>query len=71
MKGKNKISFIGIVLLGNSINANADVPHIIRFAPPPYSTNIIKSVSLKVTFDVDMDEATINENSFVVYGSQT
>ncbi|OYD17021.1 hypothetical protein CH333_02125 [candidate division WOR-3 bacterium JGI_Cruoil_03_44_89] len=69
---KIKVCLISVsFVLGICSNANADVPHIIRFTPPPYATNILKSVNLRVAFDMDMNPLTFTENSFVVYGSQT
>lgn len=47
----------------------AQVPQIVSTSPAQNELNVVASSDINVTFDIDMDEATINSSSFIVNGS--
>lgn len=47
------------------------VPHIVSTSPAQNELNVLLSANISVTFDVDMDETTINDSTFVVNARST
>ena len=48
--------------------AQDTIPHILSTSPTRNELNVPVSTNISVTFDIDMDETTINDSSFVVNG---
>jgi hypothetical protein len=51
--------------------ALAQAPHIVSTSPVQNQLNVPVSTNISVTFDVDMDETTINDSTFVVNARST
>jgi hypothetical protein len=48
--------------------AQDSIPHVLSTSPTRNELNVPVSTNISVTFDLDMDETTINDSSFVVNG---
>ncbi|NIM97663.1 MAG: hypothetical protein GTO24_06155, partial [candidate division Zixibacteria bacterium] len=61
------------VLLGLfwAVPAFAQTPHVVSTSPAQNELNVPVSTNISVTFDVDMDESTINNSTFVVNARST
>jgi hypothetical protein len=54
-----------------SVLLNESIPHLVYTSPPQNELNVPISTNISATFDVDMDEATINDSTFVVNARST
>ena len=60
-----------VILLFVGIPAFAQIPHVVSTSPTKNELNVPVQTNILVTFDVDMDETTINNSSFTVNASST
>jgi hypothetical protein len=51
--------------------ASAQTPHVVSTSPAQNALNVRLSTNISVTFDVDMDETTIDDSTFVVNARST
>ncbi len=63
-------TFVVDVLLG-SITVFAQAPHIVSTSPAQNELNVPVNTNISVTFDTDMDETTITNETFVVNANMT
>ena len=75
MKGITGLAFVFLVVMLSCrmavADSNKDVPHIVSTLPQQNELKAPVSTSISVTFDVDMDEASIVDSTFVVYARST
>ena len=63
------VSIVSYALFAAS--ALAQTPHVVSTSPAQNELNVPVSSSISVTFDMDMDETTINNSPFVVNARST
>ena len=60
-----------LALLAGDTTAFAQAPEIVATSPDQNELNVPVNTNISVTFDTDMDEATINNSTFVVHARST
>ncbi|UCE66428.1 MAG: Ig-like domain-containing protein, partial [Candidatus Zixiibacteriota bacterium] len=71
MKSALLITFAAIVLSVFTGTAFAQAPQVDSTVPAQNQLNVSVSTDISVTFDIDMDAATINDSTFLVNGMST
>lgn len=72
MNSRIKTIELGLILLiCFAATLQAQAPQIVSTSPTQYQLNIPASTNITVVFDIDMDETTIDNSSFVVHSKLT
>jgi hypothetical protein len=65
------LAILTVVLAFLALQASGQTPHIVSASPPQNELNVPVGTNMSVTFDVEMDAATISDSTFVVNGRST
>jgi hypothetical protein len=60
-----------VLALGLTFRVDGAVPHIVSTSPAQNELNVLADANISVTFDVQMDDTTINSSTFIVNARST